>query len=346
MTREQLERTQLRLPGRHRWSVPFGLASTPARNRRPHRGVLQYVSTGHAPGSRHRSQVPEFPRGQANLAALERHPAAGRPFDIATLDPGADATVSYANHYLANGAVIVPVGGDAADERALETLRALHPHREVVGVPGGTIAVGGGGPTASHNRSRWASCFRGRPSSAITASGRTTSGDDATNGTARCRCRRMRAMEPAGCASRGCEKRAGVSPALIYHHWRSLHPLAVGTRTHRRASERIYRTHRREQQGEPAGRPHRRIQDEVSVRTNSAAWGELRVCDLRPGAIDDATQRWVADIADLIRQPARTAPSQSRSTQRKWGCACLRSSRHQRTRWLTGISPPNRSRHT
>ncbi len=63
-----------------------------------------------------------------------------------TLDPGPAATVSYANHYLANGAVIVPVGGDEADEPALATLGALHPDREVVGVPGRTIAFGGGGP--------------------------------------------------------------------------------------------------------------------------------------------------------------------------------------------------------
>ena len=56
------------------------------------------------------------------------------------------ATVSYANHYLANGAVIVPVGGDDADEPALETLRALHPDRKIVAVPGTTIALGGGGP--------------------------------------------------------------------------------------------------------------------------------------------------------------------------------------------------------
>ncbi len=54
--------------------------------------------------------------------------------------------MSYANHYLANGAVIVPLGGDEADERALELLRALHPDRKVVGVAGRAIAYGGGGP--------------------------------------------------------------------------------------------------------------------------------------------------------------------------------------------------------
>ena len=54
--------------------------------------------------------------------------------------------MSYANHYLANGAVIVPVGGDEADDVAVRTLRALHPDREVVAVPGEALAFGGGGP--------------------------------------------------------------------------------------------------------------------------------------------------------------------------------------------------------
>jgi agmatine deiminase len=54
--------------------------------------------------------------------------------------------VSYANHYLANGAVIVPVSGDEADASALDVLRRLHPDRDVIGVPGQTLAFGGGGP--------------------------------------------------------------------------------------------------------------------------------------------------------------------------------------------------------
>ena len=111
-------------------------------------GVLQYASAGHVfvEVVSDRSS-PEFARGQANLAALAAaRDAAGRPLELAILDPGPSAGVSYANHYLANGAVIVPVAGDDADGQALEMLRALHPDREVVGVPGNTIALGGGGP--------------------------------------------------------------------------------------------------------------------------------------------------------------------------------------------------------
>ena len=54
--------------------------------------------------------------------------------------------MSYANHYLANGGVIVPVGGDETDARALDTLARIYPDRAVVGVPGTVIAFGGGGP--------------------------------------------------------------------------------------------------------------------------------------------------------------------------------------------------------
>jgi len=111
-------------------------------------GVLQYMSPGRVmleavsdPDS------PECVRGQANLERLRAaRDAAGRTFEIAILDPGPDAAVSYANHYLANGAVVVPLGGDQVDAMALQNLRGLYPGREVVGVPGRVIAFGGGGP--------------------------------------------------------------------------------------------------------------------------------------------------------------------------------------------------------
>lgn len=130
--------------------VPFGhsLDTGPAGTDGHVDGVLQYIAQGRVlleavadPSS------PEHDRGLANLAALRATTdAADREFEIEILDPGADAIVSYANHYLANGAVIVPVSGDEADENALATLRQLHPDRVVVGVPGETIAFGGGGP--------------------------------------------------------------------------------------------------------------------------------------------------------------------------------------------------------
>jgi agmatine deiminase len=110
--------------------------------------VLQYVSPGRVllelvsdPAS------PEFERGRANLERLRAsRDAAGRTFDVELIDTGLHALVPYANHYLANGAVIVPLGGTEADPAALEGIRSVYPDRKVVGVPGDVIAFGGGGP--------------------------------------------------------------------------------------------------------------------------------------------------------------------------------------------------------
>jgi agmatine deiminase len=59
---------------------------------------------------------------------------------------GEPTAVSHMNFYLCNGAVIAPVAGAASDAEALERLGAAYPDHEVVGVPGGVIAFGGGGP--------------------------------------------------------------------------------------------------------------------------------------------------------------------------------------------------------
>ena len=52
---------------------------------------------------------------------------------------------TYINSYFANGALIVPTGGTADDEAALEQLREIVPGHEVVGVPCPVIGYGGGG---------------------------------------------------------------------------------------------------------------------------------------------------------------------------------------------------------
>ena len=111
-------------------------------------GVAQYVGPGRvlleAPTD---PESPDTDRGRDNLAALLAvADARGRTLEVALLDPGTQTTVSYANHYLANGAVIVPVDGSTDDAPALARLAELHPDRVVVGVPGATLAFGGGGP--------------------------------------------------------------------------------------------------------------------------------------------------------------------------------------------------------
>ena len=59
---------------------------------------------------------------------------------------GEQVACSHLNFYLCNGAVIVPVADQPTDAEALERIAAAYPDREVIGVPGVTIAFGGGGP--------------------------------------------------------------------------------------------------------------------------------------------------------------------------------------------------------
>ena len=66
---------------------------------------------------------------------------------LPTLEVGGEqVAVGHLNFYLCNGAAIVPVAGLTSDAEALERIGAAYPDREVVGVPGGVIAFGGGGP--------------------------------------------------------------------------------------------------------------------------------------------------------------------------------------------------------
>jgi agmatine deiminase len=112
-------------------------------------GIAAYVGPGHV-----LLEVPSDPAatehetGIANEAALLAvRDAADREFRISPLDPGPAAQLAYANLYLANGAVIVPVAGAAGvDGPVLEAIAPTFPDREVVGVPGNTLTFGGGGP--------------------------------------------------------------------------------------------------------------------------------------------------------------------------------------------------------
>lgn len=90
---------------------------------------------------------------QRNLAGLKtlRSPR-GEPYRVVELPlprerprlGGRRLPRSYANFYIANGVVVVPVYGDANDERALSTLRPLFPEREVVGLAANALVTGGG----------------------------------------------------------------------------------------------------------------------------------------------------------------------------------------------------------
>lgn len=111
-------------------------------------GVAQYLAPGRVLLSLPSDPASsEYERSLANLAVLQSVPdASGSLVEVVPLDGGPEATAWYANHYLANGAVIVPVDGGPADEHVLAQLAAAYPDRDVVGVPGATIQFGGGGP--------------------------------------------------------------------------------------------------------------------------------------------------------------------------------------------------------
>ena len=81
---------------------------------------------------------------------VERLQAAGLEVEELPLLPyvdhdGPPTVVPYTNFYVCNGGLIVPVAGQETDDEALALLGGLYPGREVVAVPGVTLALGGGG---------------------------------------------------------------------------------------------------------------------------------------------------------------------------------------------------------
>ena len=78
-----------------------------------------------------------------NLRRLEiLRDLVGRPFTIATLPmppalyhEGTRLPASYANFYIANGAIVMPTFACASDATAAETLARLFPTRQVIGIP-------------------------------------------------------------------------------------------------------------------------------------------------------------------------------------------------------------------
>ncbi len=58
--------------------------------------------------------------------------------------PGQRLAGSYINFYIANGGVVMPVFDDPHDQVAQQELKSLFPEREVVGIPGREILLGGG----------------------------------------------------------------------------------------------------------------------------------------------------------------------------------------------------------
>jgi len=87
---------------------------------------------------------------QENLARLrEMKDEHGRPLHVATLPmprpvwfDGQRLPASYANFYIANKIVLVPTFSDPSDRAALDTLAALFPDREVIGIAARDLVLG------------------------------------------------------------------------------------------------------------------------------------------------------------------------------------------------------------
>lgn len=97
---------------------------------------------------------PDHERMRANLDVLRgARDARGRaleiieiPFLAPTEVHGTTLSVPYLNIYIANGAVIVPLGLHPSDDEALAIIDAAFPGHDTIGVPASAIAFGGGGP--------------------------------------------------------------------------------------------------------------------------------------------------------------------------------------------------------
>ena len=115
-------------------------------------GHVDMIATFTGPGELLLQSAPE---GDVNFEEMEenraRAEAAGlrvTPFPpLARLEvEGESVAAAYLNLYATERGVIVPLAGAPTDEEALARVAAAFPDREVVGVPGATIAFGGGGP--------------------------------------------------------------------------------------------------------------------------------------------------------------------------------------------------------
>jgi len=107
----------------------------------PGKAILQTVAA---------ESDPNWASTRENLRRLEAAGVEVTELELLPRIAGEDdgvVVVPYTNFYVANGALIVPVGtiDPDMDDEALRRLGELYPGREVVGIDGRTLALGGGG---------------------------------------------------------------------------------------------------------------------------------------------------------------------------------------------------------
>jgi agmatine deiminase len=99
--------------------------------------IARFVAPGRVVCARERDRRDpnHAPLEACRARLLERFEVFDLPMPQRLLAGGSRVPASYANFYIANRAVLVPVFGVAADALALEILDALFPDRDVVGIP-------------------------------------------------------------------------------------------------------------------------------------------------------------------------------------------------------------------
>ncbi len=105
----------------------------------PGRVLLQSAPAGHPD---HVPMADNRERAQAAGLEVTDFPVPPAPVEVA----GRPVGVAYLNVYLSDRFAVMPTAGAPSDAEALERVAAALPGQEVVGVPGATIAFGGGGP--------------------------------------------------------------------------------------------------------------------------------------------------------------------------------------------------------
>ncbi|MGK2933327.1 MAG: agmatine deiminase family protein [Solirubrobacterales bacterium] len=106
----------------------------------PGRALLQTVEEGDPNWENTRENVRRLAEADIETVEFELLPRIER-------EDGESVVVPYMNFYIANGALIVPIGGvdPDMDDEALGRLSDLYPGHEVVGVDARVLALGGGG---------------------------------------------------------------------------------------------------------------------------------------------------------------------------------------------------------
>jgi AcrR family transcriptional regulator len=145
-------------------------------------------------------------------------------------------------------------------------------------------------------------------------------------------------------------KAADVSPALVYHHFADRSALLAAALEHIGERADSYTSPRTGSSRDMLlDLLINEVQDEPTVRTNSAAWGELRdtaIFDetLRP-TLAGLTTRWINDVADLVRAGHLDGSVDAGLDPIETGVRLTALVEGLSSRWLAGLLDTSQARH-